>query len=742
MPRSILAATAALLLAACGSDSPTASGPADTLTGTAATGAPVVGASVTARCSSGATFATTTRSSGKYGMVVPSGAFPCAVQLSGGSLPAGTTALHSFAPAPGIANITPLTDLALALRVNASTGQSLATWFGTPTNWSGIESALGDSVDDLRDALLAAGYTLPATWTPGSTTPITSGFTPDPASDAMDQLLEALATAIADPGSSLADYNALLAAFTAAPTLPAAADPGLTGDGAALGDSDGATGTLNATVYTHTANVQWSALVAGSFGAFKEADDSFDALTRWQLTGLPASVGTYACKSDSQGLLPRVQLQVAGVLRDTAPTGGSCVIKIISVSDNYITGQFKATLVDINGNVVGTVSDGFFRKAAATGGGGSLPEGEEGASFTIDDVDYRYTGAYANDYDGFQGMTALPAEAGSPGYPIGIQIHTLPSTTGTYACDDEADGSNAYRKINMWFYWNGKYYTAGNRANPAAGPAGSSCSITLTSVGDTLAGSFSGTFVASDDSSITVSNGLFRFIDETAPMGVPAHVTAMVGTYSAKVSQGNATLGYTLGNDLNVIIEGNGDITVGTHTFTYGDYTAAGTGTGRESNYTFQMPGGIKLTIYNNGTTPTAFAIEEGDNTMRAVVRPLPAGLVDMFADLLANPSHNLKAFSAAFFPNCTGHALTFTGSANPDSPSLYYQSPGAYEQFADGYSRYSESGGDRILANYYGRLVLKENGYIVWYAYNGNGNEYGEYWTDDPTVIAANCPT
>lgn len=134
MPKRILAATAVLLLSACGSDNPTATAPADTLTGTAATGAPVTGASVSAKCSSGATYATTTRSNGSYGMVVPAGAFPCAVRLSGGSLPAGTTALHSFAPAPGITNITPLTDLALALRVNATTGQSLATWFGTPTN--------------------------------------------------------------------------------------------------------------------------------------------------------------------------------------------------------------------------------------------------------------------------------------------------------------------------------------------------------------------------------------------------------------------------------------------------------------------------------------------------------------------------------------------------------------------------------------------------------------------------------
>lgn len=212
-------AVATLFLAACGSD--TSSTPAN-LTGTVATGAAVAGGSVTARCGNGSNYSTTTGAGGTYGLVVPAAAFPCAIRASGGSLPAGTAALHSFAAGPGRANVTPLTDLALALQVNVATGQSLADWFATPSNWTAISTALGDSLDDLRDGLIAAGYTLPPDWTAGSTTPVTGSFTPDPATDAMDQLLEELAATISDPASTFADYDALLAAFVGGASLPTA----------------------------------------------------------------------------------------------------------------------------------------------------------------------------------------------------------------------------------------------------------------------------------------------------------------------------------------------------------------------------------------------------------------------------------------------------------------------------------------------------------------------------------------
>lgn len=214
--RALSLSALALLLSACGSDNGNRS-PAATLRGTVAVGAAVGGATVSATCVTGNYSTTSNAASGNYGLVIPGANFPCAVSATGGAL--GGTTLHSFANAPGTANITPLTDLALALQVNNTTGQTLAAWFSNPGNLGTLNATLADAVDDLRDALIAAGYSVPTAWTAGSTTPFTGTFTPDPASDPFDQLLEALADAIANSGS-YADYDALLAAFASGGALP------------------------------------------------------------------------------------------------------------------------------------------------------------------------------------------------------------------------------------------------------------------------------------------------------------------------------------------------------------------------------------------------------------------------------------------------------------------------------------------------------------------------------------------
>lgn len=212
----------ASLIAACGSDGDNASASsANTLSGTVAVGAPVSGATINAKCIVG-NYSATSNASGTYGLVIPAGNFPCAVRSSGGSANGNSApTLHSFARNAGTANVTPLTDLALALQVNASASQSITDWFANPSNLSAISTALADAADDLRDALIAAGYTVPATWTAGSTTPFSSTFTPNPVSDAYDQLLEDIAEAI-ENSATLADYNALVAAFVAGNALPEA----------------------------------------------------------------------------------------------------------------------------------------------------------------------------------------------------------------------------------------------------------------------------------------------------------------------------------------------------------------------------------------------------------------------------------------------------------------------------------------------------------------------------------------
>lgn len=503
------------LLTACGSDSSSGSSgttaPTPNVTGTAATGAPVIGASVTAKCQNSTTVSGTTIAGGAFSLTVPTADFPCALQISGGNLPAGTPALYSFATGSGNFNVTPLSDLALAVQVNTLAGLTLSQWFASPSNMSAIASALATASDALRTALSTAGYIIPAAWGAGSTAPFTATFTANPTSDPFDQLLEALADAIADSGT-LTDYAALRDALVAGGTLPDPVEPTdppdleMTGDGAALADGDGATGTLNGTTYTYTANVGWDTFggATGTFGAYLPVGDSFDGITRWRIEGLPATVGTHYCNSSGNGL-PRIMLS-------GNYTSGQCVIEVISVTNGAITGRFATEMIDIWGDgesIAGTVTDGYFRKAV-TGVGEALPDGEIGASFKVDGVTYRHPGANSLAFEEFAGMSALPAngDSANPGFPVGVQIHTVPNALGTYACDSHQ--GNVWRKVNIWFYWNAKFYNAGARQSSGTGPTGSSCSITVTQVLPNFEGSFSGTFVNSDGDSITVTEGLFR----------------------------------------------------------------------------------------------------------------------------------------------------------------------------------------------------------------------------------------
>lgn len=354
----------ALLMTACGSDDSTSNNavtPAATLTGTVAVGAAVGGASINAKCVTGS-YTTTSKPNGSYGMVIPSGNFPCAVKATGSSL--GSTALHSMASAPGTANITPLTDLALALQVNTTAGQDLATWFANPSSLATISSNLSSAADSLRAALVAAGYTVPVAWTAGSSTPFNGSFTPDPLNDPFDRLLEALADAISDPSSTYADYSALLIAFVATPTGTLPTAPGLpvpAGTGAALGSGDGVTGTHNGTAYTYTnvsidnSNANFPALIIAKGASNNDY---------WRISPGAAdqAPGLYDCNTSSAAA-PWLwaSLGVNGTGAVSTLGTGACRIEIISNDSSLIEGRFVATLPAMGAIASGDVLDGYFR---------------------------------------------------------------------------------------------------------------------------------------------------------------------------------------------------------------------------------------------------------------------------------------------------------------------------------------------------------------------------------------------
>jgi len=195
--------TVGLLLGGCGGSSSDKAGTkkdttpanAQTLTGTAAVGSPIVGGTLTAKCADGSGFtnAVTTQANGTWSGTVANGALPCALQVTGGT---PNVTLHSYASQAGVVNVTPLTDLALAL----ATSSVPSDWFSgiTPT----VTLALG--VSGLEQALKDANFTLPS----GSFDPFTTAFDATAANE-WDQLLEQLKDAIAaDP--SIVDHAALI----------------------------------------------------------------------------------------------------------------------------------------------------------------------------------------------------------------------------------------------------------------------------------------------------------------------------------------------------------------------------------------------------------------------------------------------------------------------------------------------------------------------------------------------------
>lgn len=225
-----------LVLSGCGGSGGGSKSP--TLSGTAAVGAAIVSGTVMARCSDSSSFteAVTTDANGRWSGTLTSGVLPCALRVSGGS-PAVT--LHSYASSAGTVNITPLTDLTLAL----ATGQNPADWFNS---FDGTPLDLSAATGELLDALTDAGFSVPSTGNPFATVFAANG-------SGWDGLLDDLQQAIEDD-PALANYDALLALVKDGnlTSVPAAPVP-VANMFSIAGSISGATG-----------SVAWQTQVAGS----------------------------------------------------------------------------------------------------------------------------------------------------------------------------------------------------------------------------------------------------------------------------------------------------------------------------------------------------------------------------------------------------------------------------------------------------------------------------------------------
>ncbi|MEQ1589452.1 MAG: hypothetical protein ABL902_03760 [Gallionella sp.] len=204
----LLVMLASFIVVACGGGGGSSPAASTTLSGTAAVGAPIVGAAVNVKCAAGTALSNipVTSATGAWSVTLSGQTFPCAVQVSGGTISgaANTITYQSIANAYGIVNVTPLTDLLVANLAGSSaalTSVQLSTI--TPAN-------IATALTNLRAALgLNALNTLD---------PITTAFTPT-SNNAMDNILAALQMAMTNSGTS---YASLLASATSATfTTPA-----------------------------------------------------------------------------------------------------------------------------------------------------------------------------------------------------------------------------------------------------------------------------------------------------------------------------------------------------------------------------------------------------------------------------------------------------------------------------------------------------------------------------------------
>ena len=218
MNKKLVLATAAIqaaLLTACGGGGSDSSTPADggtgttpaalTISGTAATGAAIVGGKIDVKCAAG-TGTATTIADGSYTVTISGGTLPCVMHVT-----ASDVDLYSLAEGGSgsavRANITPLSQLVAATVVGGDpanlfanfdvSAQTLLTAANVAKAITAVTSALSGAIDltgidPLKDSLVAAS---------GSTT-----------GNALDQKLDALKAALAAAGITLADVTTAIVA--------------------------------------------------------------------------------------------------------------------------------------------------------------------------------------------------------------------------------------------------------------------------------------------------------------------------------------------------------------------------------------------------------------------------------------------------------------------------------------------------------------------------------------------------
>lgn len=479
-----------LLLAGCGDDAATTASSSTTtrISGTAATGAPIVGGTVVLTCAGGATANDTSDAQGRWSVTLAKASLPCAVQVTGGTVGgvANTQDLFSFTIGNGdtiTTNLTPLTTLALAKAWGTAFD---ATDFAglDDTTLDTLSNALAAAIDALVADLQAKGFILPG----GDFNPFSRRFSPE-AGNAYDDLLEDLKSALAAAGT---DLDTLLALYGEGGSLP---------DAPAAGDC---TSGDNKLVFTTNP--------ADFCGFTKSASSAGDA-GYYQFTSAEGENGVTYVK------LTLSSEEVVSAMIENDAYAFACGVPFAACSGitaNFITGGVEVTfsnasLVVVSGASEALTVNGVLIHTTTSGTGGSsegLPAtpveaGKLGVRFAINGVvnGAEQSGAirFWEDPFSFEDETATTFTAYT-NLQVGeflydaFSFKNLPNTAGTHDCGDSLATSGG-RNIEFSFGGGNGFSTIGTK-----GVTGFSCEITVTQTriysGGVYSGAMEGSFRA------------------------------------------------------------------------------------------------------------------------------------------------------------------------------------------------------------------------------------------------------
>ena len=199
--RLTLTALSTALLAACGGgdDSPATTPPPTvtsvTLSGTAATTAPITTGTISAKCQNAAGTTPLNSTTGAYSLKIEGASLPCMVRVTSTD---NATILHSAAPGAGtgtaVANVTPFTELIVAKAAGTS-GASLYAIYDATTSALLSADKLAQAKTLLADVLKSVGIDISAD------APLTDTFA---AADTKGQKIAALETKLATGNTTLA----------------------------------------------------------------------------------------------------------------------------------------------------------------------------------------------------------------------------------------------------------------------------------------------------------------------------------------------------------------------------------------------------------------------------------------------------------------------------------------------------------------------------------------------------------